>query len=910
MNAWGTEGFAEFYSAAHEGRTAFAWQKRLAEHVLSGGHWPEVIDAPTGAGKTAVIDVHVFAVAAMAAGHGARVPRRLSLVVDRRAVVDNHETYARDLQSKLDLSVAGVLKAVSDALAGMQSTDAQGPFGVSVLRGGASPARLWLDDPSGCQVICATPDMWGSRLLFRPFGGSRWAAPRAAGLLAYDSLLVVDEAHLIQQFTHTARTVRELLDTVPDAPHPVALQVVAMTATQPSDEGSRIGVEDSDLESPGDTRLRDRMTRSKDLKLLIVPGAAAAKARKGVAEEMAAEAVQLHKAHGGTVACVVNTVSMATLVASCLKKARGTEPAALVGRMRPYDVARLREDHPGLLTVEGDQGVEFFVATQTVEVGLDADFTSMVTELAPASALAQRVGRVNRVGDRPAGWVTVVVPPAEELPLGDRPPYSSRELNQAMAWLESLDGITGGLSPINLRRFRPPSTPPRRPALMAVEPWDGWNLANTSLDQFDEPDLELWLDDDLASELDVSVVVRQGLPELFSEVVPLLAATPALPHEEFRVPINKARFFLSERQHNDGPPRGAVKRGDAYFPLDSQVSIRTGDTLFISTDEAVFVHGVFDPTLGIDTETDVYESTFGSGRPEGRRVRIGRGFLELGRQVMRQLDERIREAEDSGVRDAEIIATLGEADLPQGAASELLEALLQRQKHLEVLLPLDGTNSWIVVANTERAHTDERIRQTWSKSGRVLLEDHGRAVAARAAQLADEVGLASGMRAAVVLAAERHDAGKSDPRFQIALGNHGYGPGQELAKSGMRSPARMRQAWAASGLHGWRHEQLSAALAEAELAGSPGDAWNRELVLRLVGTSHGRGRPAFDYVGARLAGPVQHPESVCAAVSRLFDEGGWEDLVQATHDHFGVWGCAYLEAIVRAADCQVSGEGR
>jgi CRISPR-associated endonuclease/helicase Cas3 len=42
----------------------------------------------------------------------------------------------------------------------------------------------------------------------------------------------------------------------------------------------------------------------------------------------------------------------------------------------------------------------------------------------------------------------------------------------------------------------------------------------------------------------------------------------------------------------------------------------------------------------------------------------------------------------------------------------------------------------------------------------------------------------------------------------------------------------------------------------------------------------------------------------------LFDRGGWYELIEATHLRYGAWGCAYLEAVLRAADCQVSGEGK
>ncbi len=211
--------FGDYFQALWSFRP-FAWQQALAERVMEniGQPWPEAIALPTAAGKTACIDVAVFALAAQAMrlsdGCAITAPRRIFFVVDRRIIVDEAYARAKRLARKLANAKTGILKDVADALRLIAYGDSDGswqdeqPLTVHTLRGASYRSDSWARSPLQPAVIASTVDQIGSRLLFRTYGRGPGMWPVFAGLTANDSLILLDEAHCAQPFLETLQAIQ------------------------------------------------------------------------------------------------------------------------------------------------------------------------------------------------------------------------------------------------------------------------------------------------------------------------------------------------------------------------------------------------------------------------------------------------------------------------------------------------------------------------------------------------------------------------------------------------------------------------------------------------------------------------------------------------------------------------------
>ena len=443
--------FSDFYQAIYD-RSPFPWQVCLADRVIDANSgWPEVLDLPTAAGKTTVLDIAVFhLVHQLRTGVPRTAPLRIFSIVDRRIVVDGTFRHARRIADKLADAQDGPLRAAKDLI--KSHFDVDRPLHVSMMRGGMYRDIGWISSPVQPTICVSTVDQVGSRLLFRGYGVTPSMRPVHAGLVANDSLLFIDEAHLSEPFLQTLAAVRSLTRvSAADEAIGRPLRFVRMSATSGDTEVKPFGLDenphDLDTEHPV---LKQRLAASKiaTFKKVTVEKNDRDLADKHFARVASEQALSLagfgpssktprHKDSDDAeepipnpvrvVGIVVNRVRAARLIREELLQvvgrpdddARKADVLLLTGRIRPFDRDELlfRCDANGrrgwLSWIAADRKEQphrplFVVATQTIEVGADISFDALVTEAAPLDCLRQRFGRLDRLGTRGRSSAVIV----------------------------------------------------------------------------------------------------------------------------------------------------------------------------------------------------------------------------------------------------------------------------------------------------------------------------------------------------------------------------------------------------------------------------------------------------------------------------------------------------------------------
>ncbi len=876
--------FEQFYLSVH-GRRPFPWQRRLAERVVSEG-WPGTISVPTGCGKTSVIDVAVFALAMQAGQADRTAPMRIFFVVDRRLVVDDVFEHAKEV---VDALAEGRPAWIADRL---RSFGNQRPLEAAVMRGGMYRSDTWADAPNQPLVCVSTVDQVGSRLLFRGYGISESRRPVHAGLVGNDSLIVVDEAHLSRPFLDTMEAVRRYQSEGWREAPARALQFVQMSATL----GAGFTLGEEDMQS---SQLRPRLEAKKIAELYDT----------GALPRSAAEEARRLAGPGKVVGVVLNTVRAARSVFEELRS--HGEAILLTGRSRPFERDEvLREYKPRIEAKRQSEGPGLFVvATQTVEVGADIDFDGLVTQSAPISSLRQRFGRLDRLGRRGSSQAAILRARGKEPDLV----YGATEL-ESWEWLKQQPqpvdfGVLRMANPPEHLNGKPASAPLMFPA--HVETW-----AQTNPTPAADPDVAPFLHGpDSKQAADVQIVWRADLSEDDNEWAAILSEASPLATEALALPYWTVKDWLSRRPGADvadieGAGKAEVEGREAeprVFLIwegpdkPRRKELRPGDTIVVRSREGGCDRFGWNPdsqsaVRDIGDECANQRAEAGGGKHR-RRIHPmvlfpGAGQSEMSTQLAELLDDAAVDEDRLPAVRTFVMQHVDGADRWNWGSARAYGA------GTAVLL------EWRALEKRRTSESDDSDEGEGDRSsltrGRTLTE-HTAGVVEKAALFSRGCGLNGAAGAAVRRAAELHDLGKQDGRFQLMLGNTKLEP---LAKSGRRSGRRGEYP------KGARHEFASVRIAEAG-ANWPEDC-DRELALHLIGTHHGYGRPfppVWSGDGYEIRAAVDGRQVVVRDVERVARiDSGWPERYAALTRKYGCWGLAYMEAILRRADCVCSRE--
>lgn len=926
--------FDAFHERVH-GRGPFNWQSRLLRQIVVERRWPRVLDLPTGVGKTTCIDIALFALAldAERSPQEQWCPRRIAMVVDRRIVVDQAAERGRKLlRALVAMDHDDIVGEVARRLRSLcRETDE--PVAVFTLRGGMPKDDAWARTPDQPLILASTVDQLGSRLLIQGYGVSRNMKPVHAGLLANDSLVLLDEVHLSQPFAETLDALQQLRamfvarragnGSEPHLPGRFQHAFLSATPGRTSTTPFRLLDEERGLDTPLGPRLHAskpaRLQKVNDRDLLC-----------STCAEIACDQIERHE----VIAVVLNRVASAHRVAAVLRE-RLTDHAQVVlltGRMRPLDRDEvLRELRPRIETGRTRSSIGsklVVVGTQCIEAGADFDFDAIVTESASLDALRQRFGRVDRLGDyRKADGVIVHVDSKENK---DDPVYG-RAAAATFKWLEQVAKTRkpkavdfGGMALPKLSAEEESellaprkSAPTLLPAYM-----DLW--MQTSPPPSVAPDVALWLHGPESGPADVQVIWRCDLAEedLSLEkgneerTIAIVASVRPSSLEAVSVPFATARRWLAgepvdlvdvadveiaradvEQRQQASPGFRAVR----WDGLDSKVidarELRPGDTIVVPATYGGLRENTFDPSEKKDPVEDLAEraALFGRGRPA----------LRLHPAVLSGLGLSLSTEDVGEARSA--LAKLAAAS-PPGWRKLWLQRLAQRGS----MIVVDAENPWTVLegrrvsprelrdaARAEDAR-ERSIDIATVEVGVELTTDEddsfyaGRAVALSvhsgdverfAREYASRVGFPPALAEDVALAGWLHDIGKADPRFQIMLRG-----GSEIdfladqtpwAKSAIPSGAKAAQRAARfrSGYpKGARHEVQSLAMLEKHHDAIVAKANDLDLVLHLVASHHGHCRP--------FAPAVQDRDPVDVVLGgHLSDVFGTLDFGPTSSDH-------------------------
>lgn len=402
--------FEEFFRAAF-GRASepdfkpFDYQRRLAEGKFDGHSWPDLLEVPTGMGKTAAVVLAWLWKRGWRLGRrdgtpDTETPRRLIYCLPMRVLVD--QTFA----------------VITGWLSNLRILGEPGDDSVSVhlLMGGSqdSASAAWAEYPEEDMILIGTQDMLLSRALMRGYGMSRYHWPVHFAWLHNDAFWIFDELQLLGAALPTSAQLEAFRRQVPVAVRSRSLWVSATlnpgwlrTVDFSTERLRSLRLSDDEKEHES-VRLRHKAVKRLKCADFALQGTSKGDIDSYVTK--LAHAVRDAQKSGSMTLVIVNTVDRAQklyarLVASLREDSRinaangngDSSPETLLihSRFRSHERRQLEERMTSPLPAAG----RIVIATQAIEAGVDISSRTLFTELAPWPSLVQRFGRCNRYGE-------------------------------------------------------------------------------------------------------------------------------------------------------------------------------------------------------------------------------------------------------------------------------------------------------------------------------------------------------------------------------------------------------------------------------------------------------------------------------------------------------------------------------
>jgi CRISPR-associated endonuclease/helicase Cas3 len=903
-----TQGATEAFGRTFQlltGHAPFPWQEKLFEKFLQG-EIPPSCNLPTGLGKTSVVAIWLIALA-----NGAKVPRRLVYVVNRRTVVDQATREAEKLRE--NLGKAGL----TEPLKGLCAFDHEIPLAISTLRGQFADNGEWAADPARPAVIVGTVDMIGSRLLFSGYGIGFKRKPLHAGFLGQDVLLVHDEAHLEPAFQRLIEAIRDE-QRREQAPlgEEMRLKVVELTATSRRHEAEEkelpFGLTEEEQSPPAIIpdpptepihHVWHRLKAKKSIAFHTPQGE-----KEKIADHIGKLAMKYADNNSGKAILVfVSSLENHAIVCKALS---GENVQVLTGTLRGLERDRMADPRketgcpifarflkPPQPDASEDEkwkvtpklGTVFLICTSAGEVGIDISADHMICDLVAFDRMVQRLGRVNRfgTGDAKIDIVHEATPDKK----------NQNEPNEQVRWktlelLEELPHANGHrlarpLALMQLRqredlkaKFESACTPP--PTILPVSDilFDAWALTTIRGKLPGRPPVQPYLhgvEDEKTAE--TYIAWRQEVWELRRDCVDnedrkqfqefaaeLLEDYPLKPHELLRDSTFRRSSGIRDKLAKLAETNGQLPAwihesdGNVIVATLSEIADRSlaGRTVILPPQAGGLMISE-ERSMGLLDGTTEHQPDY-------------KDFYDVADKWTDDKDRqrRVRVWDDDPQYDVKIkgMRPIREIRFQTDEENEDAPGRLWR---------------WF-----ERPDAADNEGSKFAQKP-VLWQVHTDDVANKADAIAGRLPLPDGVREAVVLAAQFHDCGKRRPLFQRILGN--FNLEILLAKSGRKNSHIPEK---------YRHEFGSLLDIQEEPEFQRQSDEMKDLILHLIAAGHGRGRPHFP------TDEAFDPERKSEDVDKIAI-GVVQRFARLQHK-YGRWGLAYLESLLRAADWAASAE--